>query len=125
MKRTPLQRRTPLRSGTEWRPARTPLRARSVKREREHRTEYLPLVRQMAAESTACELGPLLRAVDGSWRGCGGVMSGLHHLAKRSAGGALSDRGNVMRACSPCNGFVEDHPLLAHEAGLVLRSADR
>lgn len=104
---------------------RTPLRARSARREREHRTEYLPLVRAMAAESTACELGPLLRAVDASWRGCRGEMDGLHHILKRSSGGALSERANVMRACNPCNGLVEDRPMLAHEAGLVRRAGER
>ena len=102
---------------------RTALRPRSVKASAEHR-RYLAFVAELAAESDSCEVGPLWSKVDPTWRGCLGRMSGLHHLRKRSAGGALMDRANVLRSCSPCNGLVEDRPDLAHSAGLVIRRGD-
>lgn len=67
----------------------------------------------------------MIRAVDPSWRGCTVWPSGLHHVRKRSAAGALMNPANVLASCSACNaGWVEDNPLLAHEAGLVVREGD-
>lgn len=97
---------------------RTPLKPRSVKREREHRA-YLVFVAELADESTACEVCPLIATVLPSWRGCWGQMQGLHHLRKRSQGGAVMDRANVLRSCNSGNGWVEDWPVLARQAGLV------
>lgn len=109
MKRSPMPR------------ARANLRQRSAKREREQRDEYLPLVRRLADESPWCEVGPRISAVARDYRGCTRRMQGLHHLRKQSQGGARCDPANVLRSCNACNGWVEDNPRLALEAGLVLR----
>jgi len=56
---------------------------------------------------------------------CTGRAQGLHERRKRSAQGSLMNRANCVPACSQCNtGFIEDHPLLAHRLGLVVRSGD-
>ena len=48
----------------------------------------------------------------------------LHELRKRSDTGSVLNEDNCMRACAPCNSFVEDHPRLAHDLGLVIRRGD-
>lgn len=98
---------------------RTRLRPRSAKKEAEHR-RYLRFVAELADQSPWCEVGPLIARVDPRWRGCTRRMGGLHHLRKRSAGGGLMDRANVLRSCNPCNGWVEDNPALAKQAGLTI-----
>lgn len=103
---------------------RTRLRPVSDRR-RAEKVDYLALVRALAEEDDRCEVCPIIVQVDPSWRGCTGRMSGLHHIAKRSQWrGGLLVRANVLRACNPGNRWVEDHPELAHRAGLVVRPGD-
>jgi hypothetical protein len=100
------------------------VRFRSAKRARLYRLERVPLVAAMLEESRACELGDRIWRVSASYRGCRGEAIGLHELRKRSAGGSLTNRANLLRCCGPCNSWVEDNPRLARNAGLVVRSAD-
>jgi 5-methylcytosine-specific restriction endonuclease McrA len=53
---------------------------------------------------------------------CAGYLT-PHHLAKASQGGAYVKEG-LVTLCSFHNGWVEDHPNLAHEKGLVCRAGD-
>ncbi len=99
---------------------RTPIRSRSKKKQAEHRL-YLQFVAELEAESPWCEVGPFISTVNLAYRGCTRRMQGLHHLRKRSAGGAEMDRANVLRSCNTCNGWVEDHPEQARRANLVIR----
>ena len=57
---------------------------------------------------------------------CTGASEGVHHVIKRSAGGALKpgdladEQGQVFLAsCNPCNRAVEDNPIDARLRGLV------
>ena len=80
-----------------------------------------------------CEIGPVLafasldlddaRIVADAVARCARRSHGCHERRKRSAGGALTGP-NIMGACNQCNGFVEDHPRLAHLLGLVVRPGD-
>lgn len=100
------------------------MRAVSAKREREL-VIYRRFVAKLAEDDPTCHVGPRISLVDRTWRGCTRWMDGLHHLQKRSANRSrLLDPTNVLRSCSPCNGWVEDHPELAIEAGLVTRPGD-
>jgi 5-methylcytosine-specific restriction endonuclease McrA len=45
----------------------------------------------------------------------------LHHIFKSGQGGS-DERKNVMPACDPCNGWIEDNPIEAHRRGLVIKS---
>lgn len=56
--------------------------------------------------------------------GCGGATQGLHERRKRSAGGSLTNRQNLIPACNHCNGWVEDNPLAARAIGLAVRPGD-
>lgn len=86
-------------------------------------TTRRPLVAAMLAESPWCELGPVISTAVPAWP-CSQRAQGLHELRKRSAGGSLTNRSNLLRACNPCNTWVEDHPTQARELGLVVRAGD-
>lgn len=65
--------------------------------------------------AAAAELGrpiPLL---------CAGTAFELHHRRKRSSAGALTNPANVLRSCNTGNLAIEDHPVAAKKAGLVVR----
>ena len=53
---------------------------------------------------------------------CRAVATGLHEIQKRSAHPGnhdlLLDPSNLLRACGPCNTWVEDNTLLAQKLGL-------
>lgn len=61
-----------------------------------------------------------------TWRTlrCLGRSTELHHRRKRSSAGALAHRDNAVPACHDGNMAVEDHPLVAREARMVLREGD-
>lgn len=70
-----------------------------------------------------CAAGELLRQQGVA--GCTGRATELHHKRKRSSGGAISNPANVVATCHTCNVYgIEDHPIEAHAAGLVVREDD-
>lgn len=100
------------------------MRAQSSRQATLHR-RYRSFVAGMMAESTRCEVGLRIRRLVVHYRGCQKRATGLHHLRKRSAGGALCDPDNVVRCCDACNGWIEDHPHDALMIGLVVREGDK
>lgn len=117
MKRTALNRRTPLRRGG-------PLRARS-RRAVARATIRRRLISDLVTAGRArCELGPVIRLAVPDWSGCTGRVDGLHEIRKRSSGGSLTRLDNLRPACNPCNEWCEDHPALARTVGLVVRPGD-
>ena len=83
------------------------------------------MIKSMIAEGRRCEIGPILvrYGLDGA-KTCMSRIEGLHELRKRSAGGSLRNPSNLVPACNPCNGWVEDNPEEAHILGLVIREGD-
>ena len=55
---------------------------------------------------------------------CGGRATELHHRRKRSSAGAKANPANVVPSCHDGNMAVEDHPLVARAAGMVVREGD-
>lgn len=107
MKRTPLKRRTRLRPVSD--------------RKRAERTAAQPVVDAVFARDGGCLMaryhGPAVVP------GCFGPLT-PHHLRKQSARrGGWTER-NLVTLCAHHNGWVEDHPDLAHALGLVLRRGD-
>lgn len=86
---------------------------------------YRSFVAATLAVSSTCAVGPRIRRLVVHYRGCRHRATGLHHLRKRSAGGALCDPDNVLPCCDVCNGWIEDHPREAHRLGLVVREGDK
>lgn len=115
MRRTPLHRKTPLVAKTRLL-RRTGLRPRSKKTERTYRTERRPLVAEILAERPWCEI-----RFDAD---CTGRSTCVHEKRKRSQGGSLTDRSNLMASCAHCNSVIEDHPVEAHERGFVIWRGD-
>lgn len=68
--------------------------------------------------AAAAALGRELHLVCGRW------STELHHRRKRSSAGALAHEDNVVPCCHDGNMAVEDQPLIAREAGLVVREGD-
>lgn len=113
------------------------MRAQSNDKARE-RAERRALVEALiAADLTECQVGAVLMralregAVEGDTlpveEACGAChmsMEGLHERRKRSAVGSLRTLVNLMPCCNPCNLWIEDHPAIAHQLGLVVRPGD-
>jgi hypothetical protein len=111
--RTQLQPGKPLRQGKPLKQVGARKKA-EIKSTSKWRREYL-------AESPTCEIGQHL-AANGVPNDCTGEATCLHERVKRSAQGSLVDPANLMRACSICNGWIEDNPKLARKLGLALFS---
>ena len=98
----------------------------------EHRR---PLTEEMLAISPWCEVCPKIVLVDPGWlRRLGRLddhgrvrdhhADALHELRKSGQGGSKLNRANLLRSCNLGNGWVEDNPLLARAAGLVVIRGD-
>lgn len=119
------QRSAPLKRG-DSELKRTPLRQRSDKRASFMRDTRAPEVARMAAAGDPCRVGLMLAREDVEHR-CAGVVQGIHERRKRSAGGSLVNRANLVPCCNWCNGWIEDEPALARELFgclLVVREGD-
>lgn len=114
------------------------MRHRSKKRARQDRADAVARREYMASAGWKCQVGAVLRsaslegAAGGRMRGdlaaggsqCARTADGLHELRKRSAQGSTTNPANLLAACNPCNIWIEDHPALAHDLGLVARPGD-
>jgi hypothetical protein len=98
MKRSRLQRRTPL-------------RARSKKTAAVYRTERVPLVKALAEEAGIC---PVL--------GCTNLANSPHEPLTRARGGSITDPTNVVMVCWPCNQALTLEPAWGYEQGLLRHS---
>lgn len=122
-RKTPFKGKNSLKDGGTLK--RTELKPRSEKRQRIMQDDRIPLIKQLVEAGFRCEIGPVLEyygEVDA--KHCRGRIEGIHELRKRSDGGSLSNRDNLVPACNYCNGWVEEHPHKAHEYGLVIRRGD-
>lgn len=93
------------------------MRYRSEKREAEaaERTIVRELV--FARDRWTCQIPAAAEAGR-----CFGPLT-PHHIRKEGQGGAY-EADNLVTLCAHHNGWVEDHPLIAHELGLVRRSGE-
>ena len=136
MKRTPLTRKTGLKSGsslkrTAWvkranEPLQrnTPLAPRSPKRAKLYKEERVPLVIFLLTEFPQCQLSAPIRRQQLTYDRCTRLATQVHELKKRSAGGSLVDRRNLLTSCSYCNFYVEIEPDICWQAGLVIRHGE-
>lgn len=130
MKRSgPLKRTSPLKSNSSLSQGsglkRTELKKRSDKRSKVMKDDRVPLIKALVDAGFSCEISPVLDYHGiADAQNCFGSISGMHELRKRSSGGSLTNRDNLVPACSYCNSWVEDNPTLAHQIGLVVREGD-
>ncbi len=82
----------------------TTQKQRAAKLER----DYRKFAREYREGHPNCEVG---------YEGCDGRTTSVHHLLKRSAGGALTDPTNCVSACTACHGRIHDNPKQATADG--------
>lgn len=124
LKRTPFVRKTPIARKKSLEGAGR-IRQRSAKLAKLYRNERVPLVVRILAERQLCEVGPRLRAVMPDYRDCTLVSTCVHEMRKCSQSSrARLDEENCLASCYPCNSAIEDHPIAAHEAGVVRRAGE-
>ena len=119
MKRSPLQRRTPLRAakgldrGTS-RLKRTRLAPISAKRRDQIPDRAAVREAVFARDGAKCAAAPFFPDVR-----CHGGPT-VHHVLKSSQGGPYAE-WNLITTCAVHNSLIEDRPVEAEAAGLVIR----
>lgn len=119
MKRTPLQRKTPLQRGDSVL-RRTPLAKQSAKRKREQ-ADRRKLVARLLTERPRCQAGPLILHEQPGYR-CGGWSVDIHEPLTRARGGSILDDSNALAVCRPCHDWIHQHPDAATRIGLLEHS---
>ncbi|MEM8873640.1 MAG: HNH endonuclease signature motif containing protein [Planctomycetota bacterium] len=109
MKRTALQRTTPLKRGTSQLTRRTKLRPMSAKREAERLIRKAVRVRVLARDKGRCQL----RVVGV----CTSHAVDVHEVRPRGRGGDYLDPDNCVAACRACHDHVHNNPAESLAAG--------
>lgn len=116
MKRSPIERRTPLKRGAP--PERkTRLRPVSKKREALNRARRAFVAGFLAAHPR-CQAGPLILPVDHRHR-CHLHSVDVHEVVTRARGGDILDPGNCRAICRACHDWIHEHPAAATGLGLL------
>lgn len=104
---------------------RSEIKPRSKKRAQFMKDDRVPMIKSLIEMGYGCEIGVILAEV-GHDSKCNGQIQGIHERRKRSAGGSLTNRSNLLAACNPCNDYIEDHPEIKDLTGtlLVVREGD-
>jgi len=111
VKRTPLQRRTPLRRV-------------SLKRQRLMQQRRVFVADQLARRPD-CEAGPLIRTGNEAVAGYGATTPcrrravDIHEPLTRARGGSILDPANTVAVCRTCHDWIHTHPVAATELGLL------
>lgn len=97
------------------------MRYRSAKREEQykHRRE---IVAEILAEKPWCEACPVFAQNDGLVTYRRRPSVDCHELVRRSQGGSILDKANIIAVCRKCHNRIGNHPELAFELGLAKRS---
>jgi hypothetical protein len=114
MKRSPLTRKTPLKSNGGGL-KQTPLKPRSAKTAKRYREERIPFVQRILGERPLCEACPTLSdtvrpSVD------------VHEILSRGRSGGVHGSAwlrddNVLALCRPCHTWITENPAKAEELG--------
>ena len=121
MKRTPLKRNTPLKSGGELK--KTPLKFRSEKTQKLYTEERIPLVKRLLKERPWCEACPVFAAHDKVVKRVRPSVD-LHEIKTRGRTGGVNskewlDETNILCVCRLCHDRIGDDPRLSKELGLL------
>ena len=130
MKRTPLNRKTPLRSRSQLK-RKTRLRSRSKKRQRDAGQRRV-MVRDELARRELCEAGARIYQYRVETHGkvdadrlneryarCNGLAVELHEPLTRARGGSILDPSNTVAVCRACHDWIHDNPTSATKVGLL------
>ena len=118
MKRSPLERKTPMNRGSsqlrrtplprgESQLARTKIAPRSKARSKQMKDDRAPLVQSYIEAGITCEISPVFEEL-GIQHHCAHQIGGMHERRKSGSGGSRVNRANLIPACNWCNGYIED-----------------
>jgi len=116
MKRSPLNRRTPLARGAAPQ-RRTRLNPVSKKRQALNRARR-EFVAGLLAQRPRCEAGALILPVDHRHR-CAVWSVDVHEVVTRARGGDILDPDNCRAICRACHDWIHGHPADATTLGLL------
>lgn len=89
---------------------RTPLRPRSKAKAKEIRTRAKLSPKLLHERGDRCQVRSPV---------CTGEAGCMHEVEKRSHQGSVTDPENLELSCTPCNGYIEDHPDWAIQHGFT------
>lgn len=116
MKRSPLERKTPLKRGTSEL-KRTPLKQVSKKRQELNRKRRT-FVDEMLKDFRYCQVGVDIKSVDEShW--CQVRSVDVHEIKTRARGGSIIDRANCLAICRSCHDWIHRNPKQATDLGFL------
>lgn len=116
MKRSPIERRTPLKRGGPIE-RKTRIRPVSKKREALNRARR-DFVAGFLAAHPRCQAGPLVMPVDHRHR-CDLWSCDVHEVVTRARGGSILDADNCRAICRACHDWIHSHPADATTVGLL------
>lgn len=100
------------------------MRHRSKKKEAEYRLRR-PLVARLLEEKPWCEACVKFAEHDGLTTYKRNRSSDIHEIVRRSQGGSILDKENLMAVCRPCHTRIGNHPQLAFDLGLAKHGWER
>lgn len=116
MKRTPLKR-SPIKKSS------APIAKRSKKTESKY-VERRKIVSEMLTEFPLCYACPIFAKHDGLVSFVHKQSVDVHELVRRSQGGSILDRDNLVTVCRPCHSRIGNEPSLAFSLGLARHAWD-
>lgn len=111
MKRSPIKRSS------------KPIAKRSKKTEEKyvHRREF---VAEVLAEQPFCQACKVFASFDKKSTFIHNKSTDVHELVRRSQGGSILDKKNVIAVCRPCHTRIGNEPKLAFDLGLAKHAWD-
>lgn len=101
----------------------TPIAKRSKKTETKY-IERRKIVAEMLAEFPLCYACPIFAKHDGLVSFVHKQSVDVHELVRRSQGGSILDRDNLVAVCRPCHSRIGEEPALAFSLGLAKHAWD-
>jgi 5-methylcytosine-specific restriction endonuclease McrA len=114
LKRTPIKR-TPMKRSA------TPIAKRSKKTEKVY-VERRKIVAEMLSEFPLCFACPVFAQHDGAVTFIHQKSVDVHELVRRSQGGSILERDNLVTVCRKCHTRIGNEPALAFSLGLAKHS---
>jgi hypothetical protein len=121
VKRSPLQRKTPLNRG-DSQLKRTPLKQVSKKRAKLNR-ERASFVKSYLSRQSTCEAGRVIEIDDKRHR-CSITAVDVHEMLTRARGGSIVDESNVLALCRSCHDWIHANPKRATELSFLRSQYD-
>lgn len=94
------------------------MKQRSEKTQKKY-IERRKLVVEMLAAIPWCQACPIFAQHDEKKMYRRNPSTDLHEIKRRSQGGSILDKENIMCVCRPCHSRIGDQPQLAFDLGLA------